>query len=127
MLASLAVVIVAVVVVIPLIYIVGMSVMRLVKARFTHGLGHAFHAAKEQGGDYRYDDHAAHIRSLHISRDQVQSGFTFSRTQRPLGEMYLAGSTYFSPVRMWVGFRNIHPSPGARRRPISGAHSRATL
>jgi hypothetical protein len=25
----------------------------------------------------------------------VQSGFTFLRTQRPLGEMYLAGSTYF--------------------------------
>ena len=95
MFASLAVVIVTIVVVIPLIDIVSMDMVRLVKGRIINGLGHAFHAAKEQGSNYRYDDHAAHIRSLHISQDQVQSGFTFLRTRRPLGEMYLAGSTYF--------------------------------
>ena len=60
----------------PLGAVVGVSVMRLMKARFINGLCHALDAHEEHCGNQQLDDSVTHFNRLHKCRLRVQSQFT---------------------------------------------------
>ena len=101
MLAHLAVVVRSVRVWIPPGTIVGVRMMRLVKARLVNQFRDALHANEEHRGDHQFENRVTHPHSLHNSCAQTQFEFTFLSTKKPLRR-----STW--PLAWKYAFRVIH-------------------